>query len=43
MNIKLQYYLNLRAHFNLKKFENLSVQFEKQSVISIQSFFSVTK
>ena len=34
-------WLALRANFNLKKFENLSIQFEKQSIISIQLFFSV--
>ena len=34
-------WLALRANFNLKKIENLSIQFEKQSIISIQSFFSV--
>ena len=39
--IELQYYVNLKANFNLNKFENLSIQFEKQSIISIQSFFSV--
>ena len=41
MTIELQYYVNLKANFNLNKFENLSIQFEKQSIISIQSFFSV--
>ena len=39
--IELQYYVNLRANFNLNKFGNLSIQFENQSIISIQSFFSV--
>ena len=39
--IELQYYVNLKANFNLNKFENLSIQFEKQSIISIRSFFSV--
>ena len=39
--IKLQYYVNLKANFNLNKFKNLSIQFEKRSIISIQSFFSV--
>ena len=39
--IELQYYVNLKGNFNLNKFENLSIQFEKQSIISIQSFFSV--
>ena len=34
-------WLALRANFNLKKFEKLSIQLEKQSIISIQSFFSV--
>ena len=34
-------WLTLRANFNLKKFEKLSIQFEKQSIISIQLFFSV--
>ena len=29
------------TNFNLNKFENLSIQYEKQSIISIQSFFSV--
>ena len=33
-------WLALRANFNLKKFKNLSIQFEKQSTISIQSFFT---
>ena len=33
--IELQYYVNLRADFNLNKFVNLSIQFEKQSIISI--------
>ena len=32
---------NLKANFNLNKFENFSIQFEKQSIISIQSSFSV--
>ena len=36
MAIELQYYVNLKANFNLKKFEDLSIQFEKQSIISIQ-------
>ena len=39
--IKLQYYMNLRANFNLNKFEKLSIRFERQSIISIQSFFNV--
>ena len=39
--IELQYYVNLKAYFNLNKFENLSIRLEKKSIISIQSFFSV--
>ena len=38
--IELHYYVNLKVNFNLNKFEELSVQFEKQSIISIQSFSS---
>ena len=38
---ELQYYVNLRANFHINKIENLSVQFEKQSIITIHSFFSV--
>ena len=34
-------WLAWRANFNLKKFENFSIQFEKQSAISAQSFFSL--
>ena len=41
MTTELQYYVTLRANFNLDKFKNLSIQFERQSIISIQSFFSV--
>ena len=37
--IGLRHYVNLKAYFNLNKFGNLSIQFEKQTVISIQSFF----
>ena len=41
MTIELQQYMNLKANFNVNKFENLSIQHEKQSIISIQLFFSV--
>ena len=34
--LKLQYYVNLRANFNLSKFENLSIRFERHSIINIQ-------
>ena len=34
-------WLALRANFNLKKFETFSIQFEKQSIVRIQSFFSL--
>ena len=37
--IELQYYMNLKANFNLNKFENLSTRFDRQSIIRIQSFF----
>ena len=40
-NIELQYYVNLKANFNLNKLKNLSIQFAMQSIISIQPFFSV--
>ena len=39
--IELQYQANLKANFNLNKFENLSIRFDWQSIISIQSFFNV--
>ena len=39
--IELQYYVNLRANFNLNKFENLSIRSDRQHIISIQSFFNV--
>ena len=39
--IELQYYMNLKANFNLNKFENLSIRFDRQSIIRIQSFFNV--
>ena len=42
---ELQYFVNLRTNFSPDKFENLSTQFERQSIIksiiSIQLFFSV--
>ena len=38
---ELQYYVNLGANFNPNKFDNLSIQFERESIINIQSFFSV--
>ena len=38
---ELQYYVNLRANFNHNKFENFSIQFERQSIISIQAFFNL--
>ena len=38
---ELQYYVNPRANFNPNKFDNLSIQFERESIINIQSFFSV--
>ena len=41
MTTELQYFLNLRTNFNPDKFENLSTQFERQSIINIQLFFSV--
>ena len=41
MTTELQCYVNLKANFNLNKFGNLSTQFEKQSIVIIQSFFSV--
>ena len=40
MTFELQYYVNVKENFKLKKFDNLSIQFEKQSIISIQSFLS---
>ena len=39
--IELQYFVNLKANFNLNKFENLPLRFERKSIISIQSFFNV--
>ena len=36
--IELQYYVNLRATFNLNKSDNLSIWFDRQSIISIQLF-----
>ena len=39
--IELQYYMNLKVNFNFNKFENLSIWFDRQSRISIQSFFNV--
>ena len=39
--IELQYYGNLRGNFNFNEFENISVWFDRQSIISIQSFFNV--
>ena len=39
--IELQYYVNVRASFNVNKFENLSFRFDRKSIISIQSFFNV--
>ena len=35
--IELQYYVNLRANFNLNKFENLSSRFDRQSIINQHS------
>ena len=40
-NIELQYYVNLKANFNLDKFKNLSFRFDRQGIISIQQFFNV--
>ena len=41
MIFELQYYVNIKENFKLKKFDNLSIQYEKQSIISIQSFLSM--
>ena len=41
MTIELQYCVTLTANFNLNEFENLSVRFDRQSIISIQLFFNV--
>ena len=41
MHIELQYYVNLKANFNLKKPKNLPVRFERQSIINIQSLFNM--
>ena len=38
---ELHYYVNLRTKFNLNKFENLSIWFDRQSIINFQSFFHV--
>ena len=43
MNIELRYYVSLKVNFNLNKFENLSIRFDRQSIISIQSFFNVMR
>ena len=43
MTIELQYYMNLRENFNLNKSENLSIWFDRQSIISIQLFFNVMR
>ena len=40
-NIELQYYVNLTANFDLNKLKNLSIWFDRQSIISIQLLFNV--
>ena len=32
--IELQYYVNLKANFDLDQFENPSIQFDRQNIIS---------
>ena len=40
--IELQYCTNLRGNFNLTRSENLSISFDRQSIMSMQLFFNVT-
>ena len=41
VSIELQYYVNIRANFKLNLFEHLLIQFERQSIIDIQSLADV--